>query len=130
MMMRIMNSISQMNKAIASLLMETEWNGYNNNGEENPPPLNKKTMTFEQTEERLLKLMMDMNASQGGMQYPILVDEDGQEFYVRDLVITEDRELIYEFRYMMDSESDWQLVIVPEEDIAAAITELEECFYE
>ena len=87
-------------------------------------------MTFEQTEERLLKLMKDMKASQGGMEYPILVDEDGQEFYVRDLVITEDRELIYEFRYMMDSESDWQLVIVPEEGIAEAITELEECFYE
>ena len=126
-MMRTMNSISQMT---ASLLMGIEWNGYNNNGEESSPPLNKKTMTFEQTEERLLKLMMDMKASQGGMEYPILVDEDGQEFYVRDLVITEDKELIYEFRYMMDSESDWQLVIVPEQDIAAAITELEECFYE
>ena len=78
----------------------------------------------------LLKLMKDMKASQGGMEYPILVDEDDQEFYVRDLVITEDRELIYEFRYTMDSESDWQLVIVPEEEIAEAITELEECFYE
>jgi hypothetical protein len=39
--MRIINSISQMNKVIASLLMETEWNGYNNNGEENPPPLKR-----------------------------------------------------------------------------------------
>ena len=29
-MMTLMNSISQMSKAIASLLMETEWNGYNN----------------------------------------------------------------------------------------------------
>ena len=33
-MMRTMNSISQMSKATASLLMETEWNGYNNIGEE------------------------------------------------------------------------------------------------
>ena len=87
-------------------------------------------MSIEQSEQRLLSLMKDMKSSQGGMEYPILVDEDGQEFYVRDLVITEDRELIYEFRYMMDSESDWQLVIVPEEEIAEAITELEECFYE
>ena len=40
-MMRTMNSISKMNKAIASLLMETEWNGYNNNREENPPPFKR-----------------------------------------------------------------------------------------
>lgn len=87
-------------------------------------------MSIEQSEQRLLSLMKDMKSSQGGMEYPILVDEDGQEFYVRDLVITEDKELIYEFRYMMDSESDWQLVIVPEDEIDAAIAELEECFYE
>lgn len=87
-------------------------------------------MDFERTEKRLLKLMQDMKSSQGGMRYPILVDEDGQEFYVRDLVITEDREMIYEFRYMIDSESDWELVIVPEAEIPAAIAELEECFYE
>lgn len=93
-------------------------------------PIKLSKMSIEQSEQRLLSLMKDMKSSQGGMEYPILVDEDGQEFYVRDLVITEDRELIYEFRYMMDSESDWQLVIVPEEEIAEAITELEECFYE
>ena len=32
-------------KAIASLLMETEWNGYNNIGEASPPHLNTKDMT-------------------------------------------------------------------------------------
>ena len=33
-MMRTMNSISQISKAIAFLLMGTEWNGYNNIREE------------------------------------------------------------------------------------------------